>query len=274
MPVRLVKLEQNYRSHGNILAAANALIKNNQTRLGKNLWTSDDSGDPVRALAAPSDIDEAAFVVDVAKALDADGVALSEVAVLYRSNAQSRVLEHALFNAALPYRVYGGMRFFERAEVKHALAYLRPPRRARRRRRVLRIVNFPPRGIGARTIRDPCRYGARAGDESVAAACSGGKAGGKAHASLSAFLKLIESMRETTAGLPLPEAVVHVNTASGLVAHYQKERDGQDRLDNLEELVNAADSFLREADLAVDAPVRSSDPMATARKSKPARPIR
>jgi DNA helicase-2/ATP-dependent DNA helicase PcrA len=125
MPVELVKLEQNYRSHGNILDAANALIKHNQTRLGKNLWTSDDRGEPVRALAAPSDIDEAAFIVDVTRSLAAEGVALSEVAVLYRSNAQSRVLEHALFNAAMPYRVYGGMRFFERAEIKSALAYLR-----------------------------------------------------------------------------------------------------------------------------------------------------
>ena len=152
MPVELVKLEQNYRSHGNILDAANALIKHNQTRLGKNLWTSDDKGEPVRALAAPSDIDEAAFVVDVTRSLAAEGVALSEVAVLYRSNAQSRVLEHALFNAALPYRVYGGMRFFERAEIKSALAYLRLIATPIDDGAFLRIVNFPPRGIGARTL--------------------------------------------------------------------------------------------------------------------------
>ena len=152
MPVALIKLEQNYRSHGNILDAANALIKHNQTRLGKNLWTSDDKGEPVRALAAPSDIDEAAFVVDVAKSLAAEGVALSEVAVLYRSNAQSRVLEHALFNAAIPYRVYGGMRFFERAEIKSALAYLRLIATPDDDGAFLRIVNFPPRGIGARTL--------------------------------------------------------------------------------------------------------------------------
>ncbi|NDP42991.1 MAG: UvrD-helicase domain-containing protein, partial [Aromatoleum sp.] len=152
MPVTLIKLEQNYRSHGNILDIANALIKHNQSRLGKNLWTSEGKGDPVRALASPSDIDEAAFVVDIAKGLAGDGLALSEVAVLYRSNAQSRVLEHALFNAALPYRVYGGMRFFERAEIKHALAYLRLLAAHDDDGAFLRVVNFPPRGIGARSL--------------------------------------------------------------------------------------------------------------------------
>src|SRR5215470_16962539 len=124
-PVKLIKLEQNYRSHGHILDAANALIKHNQMRLGKNLWTSEGKGEPVRAFAAPSDLDEAAFVIDVIRGLVNDGVRLDDIALLYRSNAQSRVLEHALFNAALPYRVYGGLRFFERQEIKHALAYLR-----------------------------------------------------------------------------------------------------------------------------------------------------
>ena len=255
MPVRLVKLEQNYRSHGNILDAANALIKHNQTRLGKNLWTSDDKGEPVRALAAPSDIDEAAFIVDVAKNLAADGLALSEVAVLYRSNAQSRVLEHALFNAAVPYRVYGGMRFFERAEVKHALAYLRLIAAPIDDGAFLRIVNFPPRGIGARTLETLADAARAQGTSLWEAAVAGGATGGKAHASLAAFTRLIDSMRAATAGLPLPEAVEHVNAASGLLAHYGKEKDGQERLDNLDELVNAAGGFLREADLAVDAPM-------------------
>ena len=259
VPVRLVKLEQNYRSHGNILDAANALIKHNQTRLGKNLWTSDDKGEPVRALAAPSDIDEAAFIVDVAKGLASDGVALSEVAVLYRSNAQSRVLEHALFNAAVPYRVYGGMRFFERAEVKHALAYLRLLAAPDDDGAFLRIVNFPPRGIGARTLETLSDVAHGQGISLWRAAGADSATGGRVQASLNAFVKLIESMRAATDGLPLPEAVDHVNAASGLVAHYEKEKDGQDRLDNLEELVNAADSFLREADLAVDAPISSID---------------
>ncbi|MBK9702609.1 MAG: UvrD-helicase domain-containing protein [Betaproteobacteria bacterium] len=150
-PVRLIKLEQNYRSHGHILDAANALIRHNRSRLGKELWTSEGKGEPVRAFAAPSDLDEAAFVVDSPGGAG-DGLALDEVALLYRSNAQSRVLEHALFNAGLPYRVYGGMRFFERAEVKHALAYLRLIAARRRRRGVPARGQLPPRGIGARTL--------------------------------------------------------------------------------------------------------------------------
>ena len=168
LPVRLIKLEQNYRSHGNILDTANALIKQNQSRLGKNLWTSDARGEPVRGFAAPSDLDEAAFIVDIVKGLAGDGVALSEVAVLYRSNAQSRVLEHALFNAAVPYRVYGGMRFFERAEVKNALAYLRLLATPDDDGAFLRIVNFPPRGIGARTLETLQDHANCAGDEPVA----------------------------------------------------------------------------------------------------------
>jgi len=258
-PVALVKLEQNYRSHGNILDAANALISNNQARLGKNLWTSDDKGEPVRALAAPSDLDEAAFIVDATKALSASGIALSEVAILYRSNAQSRVLEHALFNAAIPYRVYGGMRFFERAEIKNALAYLRLVAAPEDDGAFLRIVNFPPRGIGARTLETLVDAGRREGTTLWQVACAGGKVGGRANASLASFVRLIERMHAATAGLSLPEAVEHVNAASGLLAHYRNEKDGQDRVDNLAELVNAAQSFMREADLAVDAPIAPAD---------------
>jgi DNA helicase-2/ATP-dependent DNA helicase PcrA len=258
-PVQLIKLEQNYRSQGNILDAANALIKNNRTRLGKNLWTEGDKGDPVRALAAPSDVDEAAFVVDVAKSLAAEGLALSEIAVLYRSNAQSRLLEHALFNAAIPYRVYGGMRFFERAEVKSALAYLRLVAASDDEGAFLRVANFPPRGIGARTLENLTDAARTQGTSLWEAARASTGAGGRSTASLRAFVELIESMRAATAGLPLSEAVDHVNAASGLIAHYKGEKDGQDRLDNLAELVTAAESFLREADLAVDAPIASTD---------------
>ncbi len=254
LPVRLVKLEQNYRSHGHILDTANALIRQNQSRLGKNLWTSDAPGEPVRGFAAPSDLDEAAFIVDIVKGLAGDGVVLSEVAALYRSNAQSRVLEHALFNAAIPYRVYGGMRFFERAEVKHALAYLRLLATPDDDGAFLRIVNFPPRGIGARTLETLQDHANAHGTSLWRAACSGG-VHGKSGTSLAALVRLIEAMRDATAGLPLPEAVEHVNEASGLIAHYKSEKDGQDRLDNLEELVNAAESFVREADYAVDAPM-------------------
>jgi len=246
-PVKLIKLEQNYRSHGHILDAANALIKNNQGRLGKNLWTSDARGEPVRAFAAPSDIDEASFIVDIVKGLVDEGVSPAEMAVLYRSNAQSRVVEHALFNAAMPYRVYGGMRFFERAEVKHALAYLRLIAAPDDDGAFLRVVNFPPRGIGARSLETLQERAQAAGTSLWQAACAG-TVSGKAGASLASFIRQIESMRETTRVLKLPEAVEHVVHASGLLPHYETEKDGQDRIDNLQELFAAADSFMREAE--------------------------
>jgi DNA helicase-2/ATP-dependent DNA helicase PcrA len=259
-PVTLVKLEQNYRSHGHILDAANALIRHNQARLGKNLWTADAKGEPVRAYTAPSDIDEAAFVVDVVKSLADDGVSPSEIAVLYRSNAQSRVLEHALFNAGMPYRVYGGMRFFERAEVKHALAYLRLLAAPDDDGAFLRVVNFPPRGVGARTIET---LQDRAGDTgtSLWQTARATKIGGKAGAGVVAFVEQIDAMRAVTAGLPLAETVDHIAHASGLLAHYGAEKDGQDRIENLQELVNAAQSFVREADLQVagEAEVETGD---------------
>jgi DNA helicase II / ATP-dependent DNA helicase PcrA len=254
-PVRLIKLEQNYRSHGHILDAANALIKNNATRLGKNLWTSEGKGEPLRIFNAPSDLDEAAFIVDVVKGLVDDGLALDQVALLYRSNAQSRVLEHALFNAALPYRVYGGMRFFERAEVKHALSYLRLLAEPGDDGAFLRVVNFPPRGIGARTL-EQLQDAARAQSTSLWQAACAGSLSGKAAASLAAFVRLIDEARAATRDLPLSETVAHVIEVSGLLAHYRNEKDGSERVENLEELVNAAQNFVREADLAVDAPIR------------------
>src|SRR5437764_11773323 len=253
-PVTLVKLEQNYRSHGRILDAANALIKNNQLRLGKNLWTSEGAGEPVRAFVAPTDLDEARFIVDVVQALAQDGITLDAIALLYRSNAQSRVLEHALFNAALPYRVYGGMRFFERAEVKHALAYLRLLATPEDDGALLRVVNFPPRSIGARSIEQLQDYARGHGTTLWQAACAGA-IGGKSGTSIGAFVRLIEGMRAATTSMSLSEAVKHVNEASGLIAHYREEKDGRERIENLEELVNAAEAFLREADLAVDAPM-------------------
>jgi DNA helicase-2/ATP-dependent DNA helicase PcrA len=249
-PVKLIKLEQNYRSHGTILDAANALIRHNKSRLGKELWTADARGEPVRAFAAPSDIDEAAFVVDVVKSLVDEGVSPAEIAVLYRSNAQSRVLEHALFNAGMPYRVYGGMRFFERAEVKNALAYLRLLASPDDDGALLRVANFPPRGIGARTLENLQDQARVSGTSLWQAACSM-KVGGKAGASLATFVRTIETMRAATSGAPLPETVEHVVEASGLKAHYTSEKDGRERVENLEELVAAADGFVREAELQV-----------------------
>ncbi len=250
VPVKLIKLEQNYRSHGHILDAANALIKHNQGRLGKNLWTSDAHGEPVRAYAAPSDLDEAAFIVDVVKGLVEDDVSPAEIAVLYRSNAQSRVVEHALFNAAMPYRVYGGMRFFERAEVKHALAYLRLVASPDDDGAFLRVVNFPPRGIGARSL-EALQERAQGGGTSLWQAASSGAVGGRAGISLAAFLKLVDGMRAATQELGLAEKVEHVVHASGLLSHFQAEKGGQERIDNLQELINAAQSFMREAEREV-----------------------
>ncbi|MFN0314272.1 MAG: UvrD-helicase domain-containing protein, partial [Burkholderiales bacterium] len=149
---QVIKLEQNYRSHGNILDAANALIRNNHTRLGKNLWTSEGKGETLRFYEATSDVEEAKFIVDEVRSLKREGVALSEMAMLYRSNAQSRALEHSLFSAGLPYRVYGGLRFFERQEIKHALAYLRLVANPDDDNSLLRVINMPTRGIGARSI--------------------------------------------------------------------------------------------------------------------------
>ena len=267
-PVKLVRLEQNYRSHGHILDAANALIRHNRARLGKNLWTNEDRGEPVRAFSAQSDSDEAAFVVDVVRGLAAEGVALDEVGLLYRSNAQSRVLEHALFGAGIPYRVYGGMRFFERAEVKHALAYLRLIAAPEDDGAFLRVVNFPPRGVGARTL-EQLQETAQGQGTSLWHVAASGALGGKSGNALGTFARLIEQLRGETRSLPLPEAVEHVVEKSGLMAHYRGEKDGQDRVDNLAELVTAADSYVREAQLASDAPMLSErvDPEAAAPES-------
>ena len=247
----LIKLEQNYRSVGHILNAANALIANNARRLGKELWTDAGEGEPVRIYEAQTDGYEAAWLVDEVKGLIAEGHARAEIAVLYRSNAQSRVIEHALFNAAIPYRVYGGLRFFERAEIKHALAYLRLIENPADDTAFLRIVNFPPRGIGARSL-EQLADAARAGNSSLYAAV--GAMTGKAGSNLGGFVKLIDSLRFETANLPLSEIVDAVIQRSGLIQHYQSEREGQERIENLNELVNAAAAFVSEEGYAQDAP--------------------
>jgi DNA helicase II / ATP-dependent DNA helicase PcrA len=238
----LIRLEQNYRSHGNILDAANAIIQNNPSRLGKNLWTEAGSGEPLRVHESYSDGDEARFITEEVKALSRDGHARAEIALLYRSNAQSRALEHALFNAGLPYRVYGGLRFFERAEIKHALAYLRLIANADDDTAFARVVNFPTRGIGARSI-EQLADAAKAHGSSLHAAIP--MVSGAGGAKLAAFAALIVKLREA-ARLPLPELVEHVLDLSGLRTHYQNEKEGQERLANLDELVNAASSFVAE----------------------------
>jgi DNA helicase II / ATP-dependent DNA helicase PcrA len=252
----LIKLEQNYRSVGHILNAANALIANNARRLGKELWTEAGEGEPVRIYEAQTDGYEAAWLVDEVKGLIAEGHTRSEVAVLYRSNAQSRVIEHALFNAAIPYRVYGGLRFFERAEIKHALAYLRLIENPADDTAFLRVVNFPPRGIGARTL-EQLADAARPGNLSLYAAV--GSMGGKGGANLAAFVKLIETLRFETAQLSLAEIVDVVIQRSGLIPHFQNEREGQERIENLNELVNAAAAFVSEEGYTQDAPATQAN---------------
>src|SRR5690242_7043020 len=242
---RVIKLEQNYRSQGNILDAANALIGHNRKRLGKNLWTSDGKGEQLRVFEAATDIEEAAYIVDEVKALRAGGVNLGDMGVLYRSNAQSRVLEHSLFNSSIPYRVYGGLRFFERQEIKHALAYLRLIASPDDDNAFLRIVNVPTRGVGARSIEQIQDVARERGMSLWAAACAN-TLSGKAATSIAGFVHLIENMRDATAGRPLPEIIDHVVAASGLKQHYEKEREGADRLENLAELVNAATVFVTE----------------------------
>ncbi|MEY3721741.1 MAG: hypothetical protein RL618_2260 [Pseudomonadota bacterium] len=247
----LIKLEQNYRSHGHILDTANQLISNNTRRLGKNLRTDAGHGEQVRIFEGSSDLQEAQWLIEEAKSLIAEGGLRSEIAILYRSNAQSRVIEHALFSASLPYRVYGGQRFFERAEIKHAIAYLQLIDNPHNDSAFLRVVNFPTRGIGARSI-EQLQDAARQYSISLYAAVP--YVAGKAGAVIAAFVKLIEGMRFETERLPLQEMVQIVLEKSTLITHYQGEKEGADRIENLEQLVSAAALFLSEEGFRIDAP--------------------
>ncbi|MBN8487900.1 MAG: UvrD-helicase domain-containing protein, partial [Burkholderiales bacterium] len=246
----LIKLETNYRSSGHILDAANALIAHNSRRLGKTLRTEAGHGEPVRVQENASDFNEAQWLLEEAQQLHRQGLPRREIAVLYRSNAQSRVIESALFNAGIPYRVYGGLRFFERAEIKHALAYLRLIENCHDDTSYLRVVNFPTRGIGARTLeqlQDAARQSGRSLWQSV------GAVGGKGGANLIAFNALIDSMRNATLGLTLREIIEHMLQRSGLVDFYRTEKEGTDRIENLEELVNAAEAFVTQEGFGKDA---------------------
>jgi DNA helicase II / ATP-dependent DNA helicase PcrA len=260
-----IKLEQNYRSHSNILDSANELISHNKTRLGKNLRTDAGPGEPVRVYEAPTDLAEAQWMVEEMRHLvrgdggPEGGCERKEIAVLYRSNAQSRVIETALFNAAVPYRVYGGLRFFERAEIKHALAYLRLLENANDDTSFLRVVNFPPRGIGARSI-EQLQDAARAAGCSLHDAVSATT--GKAGANLTAFVAKVDALRERTLGLTLREIIDLMLQESGLIEHYKAEREGADRIENLEELVNAAESFVTQEGFGRDAVALPIDELA------------
>ena len=248
---RQIKLEQNYRSYSNILDSANALISHNSRRLGKNLRTTQGAGEPVRVYEASTDLAEAQWMVDEIKQLvKSDGFERKEIAVLYRSNAQSRVIESALFNASVPYRVYGGLRFFERAEIKHALAYLRLLENPHDDTSFSRVVNFPPRGIGARSI-EVLQDAARAAGCSLHDAVSA--VPGKAGANLGAFVAMVDVLREQTQGLNLRGIIEQMLESTGLVEHFRTEKEGADRIENLEELVNAAESFVTHEGFGRDA---------------------
>ncbi|PKO65586.1 MAG: DNA helicase II [Betaproteobacteria bacterium HGW-Betaproteobacteria-16] len=251
-----IKLEQNYRSCSNILDSANELISHNSHRLGKNLRTDAGAGEPVRVFEATSDFAEAQWMVDEMKQLAREDVPKAEMAVLYRSNAQSRVVETALFNAGLPYRVYGGLRFFERAEIKHALAYLRLLENPNDDTSFLRVVNFPPRGIGARSIeqlQDVARSSGCSLHDAVSAVT------GRAGVAIGAFVAKLDVLRERSEGMTLSEIIELVIDHSGLVEHYRAEREGQDRVENLEELVSAAKSFVGIEGFGRDAVARTAD---------------
>ena len=247
---RVIKLEQNYRSSGHILDAANDLIAHNAQRLGKNLRTDAGPGEPVRVYESTSDYAEAQWFLEEAQSLHRGGMPRSEIALLYRSNAQSRIIESALFNAGVPYRVYGGLRFFERAEIKHALAYLRLLENPSDDTSFLRVVNFPTRGIGARSI-EQLQDAARSSGRSLAQ--SVGAVAGKAGSNLQGFVNLIDDMREATRGKTLREIIDHLLQHSGLVDFYRTDKEGQDRIENLEELVNAAESFVTQEGFGKDA---------------------
>ena len=254
----VLRLEQNYRSTGNILSAANAVIAHNAGRMGKKLWTDQPAGQPIRLYAAGNEIDEARFVVGSIQHWVEQGNRRDSVAVLYRSNAQSRAFEEQLLSAGMPYRVYGGLRFFERAEIKDALAYLRLVSNRDSDPAFERIVNLPTRGIGAKTL-EPIRELARQKQISLwqasAEIIAEGELPPRALAAVQRFRELLDEMAAATADLELGEVTDHVLIHSGLLEHFKNERGerAQGRVENLEELVTAARNFAPDEDQELDA---------------------
>ncbi|MBG0839651.1 DNA helicase II [Ectopseudomonas toyotomiensis] len=250
----IIRLEQNYRSTANILNAANALIANNQGRLGKELRTDVGDGEPLALYAAFNEHDEARYVVEtIEDSLRKDGLKRSEIAILYRSNAQSRVLEEALLREKIPYRIYGGQRFFERAEIKNAMAYLRLLDGRGNDAALERIINVPARGIGEKTIETIREY-ARAHDvhmwEAIRLMLTVKALPARASGALAGFIELIDSLAEQVLAMPLHQMTQVVIEKSGLLAYHEAEKGekGQARVENLEELVSAARTFENDED--------------------------
>ncbi|MDD5162170.1 MAG: DNA helicase II [Candidatus Rickettsiella isopodorum] len=248
---QVIRLEQNYRSTGVILAASNALITHNDGRLGKKLWSNGGQGDLISLYGAFNDLDEARFIINQIKQGLKKELRPNEVAVLYRSNAQSRVLEEALISAQIPYRIYGGLRFFERAEIKDALAYLRLIANRNDDPAFERIVNTPTRGIGDQTLQ-MLRLEARSQGISLWQAAeyllANQSLSSRAANALTLFIQLINKINNETQALTLAEQTEQVLYSSGLLSHYKKEKGerGQARIENLEELINATRQFVPE----------------------------
>jgi DNA helicase-2/ATP-dependent DNA helicase PcrA len=249
--VEVVRLEQNYRSTSTILQAANALIANNADRFGKELWTDGPPGDPVRVYSGYNDLDEARFIVDRASEWISGGGSPDDIAILYRSNAQSRVMEEALLRAQIPYRIYGGLRFFERAEIKNALSYMRLLLSRNSDTAFERVVNTPTRGIGDKTL-EAIRQQARAGGTSLWEACKQALASGsftkRTAGKVTEFLSLIDELDAATEDMALHELADYVIDASGLMEFHSRERGerGLARKENLDELVSACRQFTGE----------------------------
>lgn len=258
--VNLIRLEQNYRSTGTILKAANALIANNQSRFGKNLWTTQGDGEKITLYAAFNEFDEAHFIANRIREQQGNNVPLKEMAILYRSNAQSRVLEETLIHYSIPYRIYGGLRFFERAEIKDVLAYLRLLTNLQDDTAFERIVNVPTRGIGDGSqalLREHAKQTQLSLWQAAEQMLAEKRLPSRAASGISHFLETIQTLRNDVENLTLHELVQHVVYNSGLIEHYRKEKGekGISRVENLEELINAAKEF--EATTAAEEPIGS-----------------
>jgi DNA helicase-2/ATP-dependent DNA helicase PcrA len=251
--VTTVKLEQNYRSTGNILEAANALISHNEGRMGKKLWTEDEPGKPIQVYAAFNEQEEARFVVSQIEHSISQGRKAEDSAIVYRTTAQSRLFEEYLLKASLPYRVYGGLRFFERAEIKDALAYLRLLQNPNNDASLERVINTPTRGIGQKTL-NILRMQARETGlplwQTAGECLKQGVFSGRAANAIGVFMQLIESMREEMENWTLGNQAQGVIEQSNLRSHYEKEprEKMESRIENLQELVNAATAFILPAE--------------------------